>query len=233
MSDVATRPRAWVCWSSGKDSAWALHVARGERLFDVAGLLTTVTEPFGRASMHGVREEVLQAQAETVGLPLFRVPLPLPCSNEMYEQAMARAIDEARRQGVSHMIFGDLFLEDVRAYRERQLRGTGMSPVFPLWGRSTRELAEEMLAAGLVAYVTCLDPTRLPASFVGRRFDRDFLGELGPDVDPCAERGEFHTCVTAGPMFQWPLAVEIGAKVQRDGFVFADLTLKPTASGRA
>ncbi len=220
-----SKPRAWICWSSGKDSAWALHVTRQENVLDVVGLLTTVTEPYARVSMHGVREEILRAQAEAAGLPLVQVAIPAPCPNEVYEAAMRGAIEEARRQGVTQMVFGDLFLDDVRAYRERQLSGTGISPVFPLWLRPTRQLAEEMISGGLVAYVTCLDPSKVPAEMAGRRFDRDFLDQLGPGVDPCAERGEFHTCVTAGPMFARPIVVEAGETVQRDGFVFADLKL--------
>jgi uncharacterized protein (TIGR00290 family) len=198
-------------------------VTRQEGVLDVVGLLTTVTEPYARVSMHGVREEILRAQAEAAGLPLVRVPIPAPCPDEVYQQAMAGAIEEARRQGVTHMVFGDLFLEDVRAYRERQLSGTGICPVFPLWLRPTRPLAEEMISGGLVAYVTCLDPKKVPVELAGRKFDRDFLNRLAPGVDPCAERGEFHTCVTAGPMFARPVAVEVGETVQRDGFVFADL----------
>jgi uncharacterized protein (TIGR00290 family) len=192
----------------------------------VVGLLTTVTEPYGRVSMHGVREEIVRAQAEAAGLPLVRASIPAPCPNEVYEQAMRTAIEEAKRQGVTQMIFGDLFLDDVRAYRERQLAGTGISPVFPLWLRPTRQVAEEMIAAGLVAYVTCVDPKKLPAEMAGRVFDRDFLDRLGPEVDPCAEQGEFHTCVTAGPMFTRSVPVEAGETLQRDGFVFADLKLK-------
>ncbi len=220
-----SKPRAWLCWSSGKDSAWALHVVRQQGAIEVAGLLTTVTEPFARVSMHGVREELLRAQAEAAGLPLCRVPIPAPCPHEVYEEAMRKALDEAKRQGVTQMIFGDLFLEDVRAYRERMLGGSGMTPQFPLWGRPTRELAEEMIAAGLVAHVTCLDPAKMPRELAGRRFDRDFLARLPAEVDPCAERGEFHTCVSAGPMFRRPIPVAVGETVERDGFVFADLTL--------
>jgi uncharacterized protein (TIGR00290 family) len=220
-----SKPRAWVCWSSGKDSAWALHTARQQGDVEVVGLLTTVTEPYRRVSMHGVREEILRAQADALELPLVRVPIPAPCTNETYQQAMGAAIKEARRQEVTHMIFGDLFLEDIRAYRETQLAGTGMTPMFPLWLRPTRQLAEEMIAAGLRAYVTCVDPKRLPSAMAGRVFDREFLCQLPADVDPCAERGEFHTCVTAGPMFSRPITVELGETVGRDGFVFADLKL--------
>jgi diphthamide synthase (EF-2-diphthine--ammonia ligase) len=196
---------------------------RGEA--EVVGLLTTVTEPFGRVSMHGVREDVLRAQAEAAGLPLCRVPIPAPCPNEVYADAMRKALEAARQERVTQMIFGDLFLEDVRAYRERMLDGTGITAEFPLWGRPTRELAEEMIAAGLVAHVTCLDPRRISRRLAGRRFDLDLLSQLPADVDPCAERGEFHTCVSAGPMFRRPVAVVVGQSVERDGFVFADLTL--------
>ena len=220
-----SKPRAWVCWSSGKDSAWALHVARQQGEVEVVGLLTTVTEPFGRVSMHGVREELLQAQAEAVGLPLHRVPIPAPCPNEVYEDAMREALETARQERVTRMIFGDLFLEDVRAYRERMLDGSGIMPLFPLWGRPTRELAEEMIAAGLVAHVTCLDPKKLPRDLAGRQFDRDFIARLPAGVDPCAERGEFHTCVSAGPMFRQSIPVAVGEVVERDGFVFVDLTV--------
>ncbi len=223
-----TKPRAWVCWSSGKDSAWALHVERQRGEVEVVGLLTTVTEAYNRVSMHGVRDEVLRAQAAAVGLPLVRVPIPVPCSNAAYEAAMGRAMQQALADGVAHVIFGDLFLEDVRQYRETQLAGTGICPRFPLWGRPTRLLAEEMIAAGLVARVTCLDPKRVPPELAGAVFDRQFLSRLPAEVDPCAERGEFHTCALAGPMFQRPIAVEVGPTVERDGFVFTDLALAST-----
>jgi diphthamide synthase (EF-2-diphthine--ammonia ligase) len=200
---------------------------------EVVGLLTTVTETYNRVSMHGVREEILRAQSEAAGLPLVRVPIPAPCPNEAYQQAMRTAIEAAKRQGVTRMIFGDLFLEDIRDYREKQLAGTGITPLFPLWLRPTRQLAETMICAGVVAYVTCLDPKRLPKEMAGRAFDRKFLADLPPDVDPCAERGEFHTCVTAGPMFFRPIAVELGETVERDGFVFADLKLSPGGGGQA
>jgi len=214
-----------LCWSSGKDSAWALHVVRQRGEVEVVGLLTTVTEPYGRVSMHGVREAVLEAQAEAAGLPLYRVPIPAPCPNEVYADAMRKALKAASQERITRMIFGDLFLEDVRAYRERMLDGTGITAEFPLWGRPTRELAEEMIAAGLVAHVTCLDPKKVPRELAGRQFDRDFLAQLPAEVDPCAERGEFHTCVSAGPMFRRPIPVAVGEIVERDGFVFADLTL--------
>lgn len=222
---MTSKPRAWVCWSSGKDSAWALHVERQRGEVEVVGLLTTVTDAYNRVSMHGVRAEVLAAQAESVGLPLLRVPIPVPCSNAAYEAAMGKAVQQALAQGVAYMIFGDLFLEDVRRYRESQLAGTGISPRFPLWRRPTRSLAEEMIRAGLLARVTCLDPKRVPRELAGSVFDPEFLGRLPAEVDPCAERGEFHTCALAGPMFQRAIAVEVGPTVQRDGFVFTDLAL--------
>lgn len=220
-----TKPRAWVCWSSGKDSAWALHVERQRSEVEVVGLLTTVTEAYNRVSMHGVRDEVLCAQAASVGLPLVRVPIPAPCSNAAYEAAMGRAMRQALAEGVTCVIFGDLFLEDVRQYREKQLAGSGICPRFPLWGRPTRLLAEEMIAAGLVARVTCLDPRRMPRELAGAVFDRQFLARLPGAVDPCAERGEFHTCALAGPMFRQAIAVEVGCTLEREGFVFTDLAL--------
>jgi uncharacterized protein (TIGR00290 family) len=224
--------RALVSWSSGKDGAWALETIRREGRFEIAGILTTVTEGFGRVSMHGVREEILELQAERLGLPLVRVRIPRGCVNADYERAMAAALARARDEGVTHVVFGDLFLEDVRRYREERFAGSGLEPVFPLWGTPTRHLAEEMLAGGLEATVVCLDPKRMPASFAGRRFDARFLVDLDPGVDPCGENGEFHTCVTAGPMFEGPLSVVPGETVERDGFVFADL--RPASSpGRA
>ena len=167
----------------------------------------------------------MAAQAEAARLPLHRVLIPAQCSNGDYDRAMAEALRAARKEGVTRMIFGDLFVEDIRAYRERQLAGTGIVPVFPLWNRPTRELAHEMIAAGLVAYVTCLDKQKLPRELAGQVFDRGFLARLPSQVDPCAERGEFHTCVTAGPMFAHPIPVEVGETVERDGFVFVDLRL--------
>ena len=220
-----SKPRAWLCWSSGKESAWALHVSRRQDDAEIVGLLTVVTEPYCRVSMHGVREEILAAQAEAVGLPLVRVGIPARCSNEVYQQAMGQAVEQAKREDVTAMIFGDVYLEDVRAYREAQLAGSGISPRFPLWGRPTAELAEEMIAAGLVARVTCLDPTKVPRELAGEVYDESLLRRLPDEVDPCAEAGEFHTCVSAGPMFAQPIPVRTGEIVERDGFVFADLTL--------
>jgi uncharacterized protein (TIGR00290 family) len=223
---VPARPLAVVSWSSGKDSAFALHEVRRRAELEVVGLLTTVTRTYRRVSMHGVREEVLEAQARATGLPLTKVEIPSPCPNEVYERAMGAAVERMRGQGVTHLVFGDLFLEDIRAYREERLRGTGITPVFPLWGRPTRALATTMIDAGMDTRLVALDPTKLPRSFAGRRFDRELLGQLPPSVDPCGERGEFHTCVVAGPMFSSPLAVVPGEVVDRDGFVFADLKLE-------
>ena len=219
------RAKALVAWSSGKDSAFALHEARRRGELDVIGLLTTLTEDYGRVSMHGVREELLDRQAEALGLPCRKVRIPAGCINADYETAMGAAVAAARSEGVSRIVFGDLFLEDVRAYRERMLAGSGLEPVFPLWGRPTAELAAEMVASGLQARIVCVDPRRLAASFAGRAFDHALLAELPPGVDPCGENGEFHTCVTDGPMFEKPVAAVPGETVTRDGFVFTDLRM--------
>ncbi len=227
--------RAVVAWSSGKDCAWALDTVRRTGQFDVVGLLTTVTETFQRVSMHGVRLEVLEAQARAVGLPLHLVSIPFPCPNEVYERAMGRALTALRVQHVERVVFGDLFLEDVRRYREERMAHTGLAPAFPLWGRSTPDLVREMISAGLEARIVALDPSRVPPRFAGRVLTRPLLEELPPEVDPCGERGEFHTCVTAGPMFDHPLPVEPGDVVERDGFVFADVRmapLRPASPGR-
>ena len=226
-----TRPKAVVSWSSGKDSAFALHEVRRAGALEVVGLLTTVTETYARVSMHGVRENILDAQARATGLPLHKVRIPSPCPNEVYERAMTRALDALRGDGVSRVVFGDLFLEDIRAYREEKLRGTGVEPVFPLWGRPTDRLAGEIIDAGVRAHIVALDPRKLPAHFAGRTFDRTLLADLPDTVDPCGERGEFHTCVTAGPMFSAPIPVAPGPVVERDGFVFADLELAELTRG--
>jgi uncharacterized protein (TIGR00290 family) len=225
-----TRPKAVVAWSSGKDSAFALHVARKAGDVEIAGLLTTVTSTFARVSMHAVREELLDLQAQALGLPVRKVAIPWPCPNEQYEREMARALEAERARGVTRVIFGDLFLADIRAYRESRLAGTGIEPAFPLWGRDTRALAHEMLASGLRAIVTCVDPRQLDRAFAGRQLDETFLAELPESVDPCGEKGEFHTFAWAGPMFRTPLSVTAGEVVERDGFVFADLL---AAGGRA
>lgn len=217
------RPKALVSWSSGKDSAWALHEVRRAGDVEVVGLLTTVTSEFGRVSMHAVREALLEAQAAALGLPCRKVRIPWPCPNDAYEREMAAALAEARDAGVSRVVFGDLFLEDIRAYREQKLAGTGIAPLFPLWQRDTARLARDMLAGGLEATLTCVDPRRLARGFVGRRFDEALLAALPPGVDPCGENGEFHTFASAGPMFAAPIAVAAGAVVEREGFAFADL----------
>jgi uncharacterized protein (TIGR00290 family) len=215
-----------VSWSSGKDSAWMLHVIRRDRLGQAGALLTTINEAADRVAMHAVRTEVLRAQADAAGLPLITVPIPSPCPNEVYETAMSAAIANAKADGFTHVAFGDLFLEDIRRYREERMLGTGLAPLFPLWMRPTGVLAHEMLAGGLDARLTCVDPRVLPASFAGRRFDAALLADLPPGIDPCGERGEFHTCAIAGPMFDRRVEVAPGPIVERDGFVFADLTLQ-------
>ena len=213
-----------MSWSSGEDSAWALHVLRREG-YAVAGLLTSINEAAGRVSMHGVREEILRAQAEAAGLPVTTIPLPWPCSNDIYEARLRTAVDRAVLAGFTHVAFGDLFLEDVRRYREERLAGTGLTPLFPLWGIPTPGLAREMIAGGIRARVATLDPRVMPRELAGAEFDDALLAALPPGVDPCAERGEFHTCVTAGPMFARTIAVERGEIVEREGFLYGDLAL--------
>lgn len=234
MEGVASKRRVLVSWSSGKDSAWMLYQLRQQSDIEVVGLLTTVNEHFGRVTMHGVRREVLRRQAEAVGLPLWEVSLPWPCNNSDYEQRMFRWLEKAREVGIDAVAFGDLFLEDVRNYRERQLAGTGIEPLFPLWGRppDTEKLARCMLEAGLEAMTVCIDSGRLrpPSMWLGRRYDAAFLRELPPDVDPCGERGEFHTLCVAGPMFRFPLRVAVGDTVERDGFWYVDVELAKHAA---
>ena len=215
--------KTWLSWSSGKDSAWSLQVLRREGQARVTGLFTTVNAAFDRVAMHAVRRTLLDAQARAAGLDLHVIEIPYPCPNADYERIMGAFVAEARAQGVEAMAFGDLFLADIRAYREEQLAGTGIAPLFPLWGRDTRQLAREMIDAGLVAHVTCVDPGKLDRAFAGRTFDRAFLADLPAGVDPCGENGEFHTFVAAGPMLREAVAVRCGAVMDRDGFVFADL----------
>jgi uncharacterized protein (TIGR00290 family) len=217
------RPKAVVSWSTGKDSAFALHEVRRRGDVEVVGLVTTLTSSFGRVSMHGVRESLLDRQVEELGLPCAKVMIPSPCPNEIYEREMGRVLSDARERGVTHVVFGDLFLRDIRAYREARLADVSMQGVFPLWLRDTAALAREMLTAGFRATITCVDPKRLAPAFAGRTFDAAFLQDLPPGVDPCGENGEFHTCVTAGPVFRRPIAVRPGEVVERDEFVFADL----------
>jgi uncharacterized protein (TIGR00290 family) len=217
-----------MSWSTGKDSAYALHVAREGLGIEVAALHTTVTADHDRVSMHAVRRELLERQADRLGLPLRVVELPTPCSNEEYERLMSASLARGLAEGVDRIVFGDLFLEDIRAYRERQLNGTGITPIFPLWQRDTRRLAAEMLAVGIRARVTCVDPRQLDDRFAGRDFDRSYLDDLPPEVDPCGERGEFHTFAFDAPGFSEAIDVVNGAVVERDGFVFADLLLDDT-----
>ena len=228
------RPRALVSWSTGKDSAFALQRVRARGELDVVGLLTTLSPRYGRVSVHGTREELLRAQAEALGLPVHPVTLPTPCSNADYEARFGEALAAAREQGVTHVVFGDLFLADVRSYREALLARHGLCGVYPLWGEDTRALARTMVERGLRARLTCVDPRVLPRTFAGDTFGPGFLERLPEAVDPCGENGEFHTCVTEGPMFREPLRVQPGEVVERDGFVFADLQLEdpPSPSGR-
>lgn len=229
--------RVWLSWSSGKDCAWALHVLRQQPGVDVVGLVTTTNEAFDRVAMHGVRRALVEAQAAAAGLPLDIVPLPWPCSNDVYEAKVAEAFARARASGVTHVAFGDLFLEDVRDYRIRQLAPTGLEPLFPLWGTAddTPALARTMMAAGLRAVVTCVDPRQCPETVAGRAWDETLLVDLPASVDPCGERGEFHTFCTESPVFSHPIAVVVGEVVMRDGFCFADVIAASgpvTAPGR-
>lgn len=217
------RPKAFVSWSSGKDSAFALHEVRRAGQFEVVGLLTTVNETHNCVAMHGTRESLLDRQVAALNLPCLKIPLPSPCPNAVYEARMAEACAHIKGQGVHHMVFGDLFLEDVRAYREARLKDAGMEAVFPLWRRETRALAQEMVTSGVVAHLVCIDPRLMARRFAGRCFDGDLLAELPDNVDPCGENGEFHTAVSAGPMFTTPITVRAGDVVERDGFVFADV----------
>jgi uncharacterized protein (TIGR00290 family) len=218
-----------MSWSSGKDSAFALHAARsrtrtgGADDFEIVALLTTVSDAYARVAMHGVRESLLEAQAAAVGLPLVKVRLPSPCSNEIYEERMTVALEGAHKDGVDTVVFGDLFLADIRSYREEKMRAAGMRCEFPLWLRDTKLLAREMIASGLEAVLTCVDPRKLPPSFAGRAFDDALLADLPDGVDPCGENGEFHTFTWASPAFGAPIAIEVGEIVERDGFVFADV----------
>ena len=215
--------RILLSWSSGKDSAWSLHVLRQGGEYEVAGLLTAFNEAAGRVAMHAVRRELVEQQAAAAGLPLWAVPLPWPCSNEQYESLMAQTCARAVSEGIEGVAFGDLFLEDVRAYREKQIAGTGLQPIFPVWGRPTRALAEEMIAGGLRAKLASVDITKLDRSFAGREFDQSLLSALPGGVDPCGERGEFHSFVYAGPMLNAALPVSVGVTVTRDQFTLADL----------
>ena len=218
------KKKVLVSWSSGKDSAWMLHVLRQDPTVELAGLLTTMNEEFDRVAMHATRRSLLEAQSRATGVPLRTIPLPWPCGNAEYESRMERGVAAAVADGFTHVAFGDLFLEDVRRYREDRLQATGLAPMFPLWGLPTRELAEQMIGSGLRAVLTCVDPAHLDRAFAGRQFDRALLADLPPNVDRCGERGEFHSFAYAGPMFAQPIPVATGAVVERDGFIFADVS---------
>jgi uncharacterized protein (TIGR00290 family) len=220
---MAALPKALIAWSSGKDSAWALHEVRREGRYDIVGALTTVTDTFARVSMHGVREELLRAQLDAAGLPGIEVRIPFPCTNDVYEAKMAAAMQDAVAAGVTHVIFGDLFLADLRAWREAKLAAIGVTAVFPLWLRPTDALAREMIDAGVEAHLAVVDLKKLSASFAGRRFDAGLLDALPAETDPCGENGEFHSFVSAGPMLSRKIPVSVGETVERDGFAFADL----------
>jgi uncharacterized protein (TIGR00290 family) len=217
------KKRTLLSWSSGKDSAWALYVLRRDPTIDVVGLFSVLNERFNRVSMHSTRAELLRRQAKAAGLLLDTISLPDPCTNERYDVIMAEFVAGLAAKGIEAIAFGDLFLEDVRQYREKHMKGTGIDPLFPLWRIPTEDLAEEMLGAGLAAYISSLDLKKLPASFAGRRWSRDLLKELPTGVDPCGENGEFHTVVVGGPMFEKGIEVDVGDVVQRNGFVYADI----------
>ena len=227
----SARPQILLSWSGGKDSAWALHLLRQENKYEVVALLTTINEKFRRVAIHGFREELLDQQAASVGLPLWKVDLPFPCTNADYESRMAQVCARAAAEGLYGIAFGDLFLEDIRAYRIEKLAGTGLEPIFPVWcadlGITTADLASQMVAAGLCAHLTCVDPRHLSPSFAGRTFDAHLLADLPAGVDPCGERGEFHTFAFAGPMFSRTVPVIPGETVERDNFIYADLLPKP------
>jgi len=212
-----------LSWSTGKDCAWALHVLRQDPEVELVGLLSSVNRKFDRVSMHSTRSDLLRLQAEALDLPLRTIQLPDPCSNEQYERIMARFVDEARDDGIECMAFGDLFVEDIRHYRERQLEGTGLAPLFPLWGTPSDELAEQMLEAGMEAYVSSVDLAVLPARVAGRRWSRELIDEFPKGVDPCGENGEIHTIVVGGPMFSRAIPVTVGETVERNGFAYADI----------
>ncbi len=219
--------RVALSWSSGKDSAWSLYLLKQDPEIEVVALITTINAEFDRVAMHAVRRELLELQAASTGIPLWQIPLPWPCSNDQYEAQMRGVCERAVQEGVQSIAFGDLFLADIRAYREKQLDGTGLDPIFPVWDIPTAKLADDMIAGGLRAKITCVDPKVLPREFAGRDFDSSFLADLPSGVDPCGENGEFHTFVHAGPMFTRAIPVQAGEIVERDGFVFADLCPVP------
>jgi uncharacterized protein (TIGR00290 family) len=225
--------RTLLSWSSGKDSAWSLHLLRQQKEYEIVGLLTTFNQAANRVAMHAVRRSLVEAQAKAAGIPMWGVDLPQPCSNADYERIMKETCETAVQPGIEYIAFGDLFLTDIRAYREKQLENSGLQPIFPVWGMPTPELARSMIKSGVRAKLTCIDPKRLAPEFVGREFNEQLLSDLPPEIDPCGENGEFHTFVYAGPMFQHTLSVDVGEIVARDGFVFADLSLHPDSSNWA
>jgi uncharacterized protein (TIGR00290 family) len=215
--------RVALSWSSGKDSAWSLHTLRRQAEHEVAVLVTTINMEYERVAMHAVRRQLVNAQAEVAGLPLIEVPIPNPCSNADYDAAMTTLIEELKRHDIDHMAFGDLYLPDIRAYREDRLTGTGITPLFPLWQQPTSELAQQMIDGGLKAVLTCVDPKQLAPEFSGRPFDQQLLHDLPDSVDPCGENGEFHSFVFDGPMFRQPVAITVGETIEREGFYFTDV----------
>ncbi len=217
-----------LSWSTGKDSAWALHLLKQDPQIELAGLFSTLNTEFDRVAMHGTRRALLEAQAEAAGLPLDIIPIPNPCPNEVYEKAMGDFVERALAKGVEAIAFGDLFLEDIRAYREKMLEGSGLKPIFPVWGIPTDKLAKDMIAGGLEATLVCVDSNQLDPAFAGRQFNGDLLDALPEGVDPCGENGEFHTCVTGGPMFEKPVRVRAGETVERGRFFFADVLMAET-----
>ncbi len=223
MSDARVPEDVLFCWSGGKDSAMALHALRAAGDCRIAALLTTITEEYDRISMHGVRRALLERQAESLGLPLHPVLIPPQCINAIYEERMKEALAMHFARGVRRVAFGDIFLEDLRVYREKNLAQIGMQALFPIWKRDTRELAREFVRLGFRAITVCVDPRVLDASFAGRELEASFFADLPPGVDPCGENGEFHTFVFDGPVFKTPIAIRVGEKVLRDGFCFCDL----------
>jgi uncharacterized protein (TIGR00290 family) len=217
------RKRILLSWSGGKDSAWALHLLQQNPAYEVVGLLTTINQQFARVAMHGFRESLLDLQSEATNIPLWKVPLPWPCSNEIYEAAMAEACARAVVENLHGIAFGDLFLEDIRSYRIAKLAPTGLEPIFPCWQIPTGQLARDMIATGLRAHLTCIDPRHLDRSFAGREFNTQLLADLPATVDPCGERGEFHTFVSASPSFSSSIKLTVGEVVDRDNFIYADL----------
>jgi len=217
------KKRTWLSWSSGKDSAWALHVLRRQPDIDVVGLFCTINQEFDRVAMHAVRIELLLQQAQNTGLPVRLIPIPHPCSDAQYGTIMKNFVGQAKQQGIECFAFGDIFLEDVRRYREANLADTGITPIFPFWGMPTAKLSREMVNGGLRAIITCIDPKHLSADFAGQEYGESFLERIPAHIDPCGENGEFHSFAFAGPMFKKPVNIAMGETVSHDGFIFTDL----------